>query len=76
MSVLSPKANDLADIREKEEEIVSLLREQRQQQQQYEKLYREQQQKLQEQAGKFTEEKKVCLVDLMPTIPRFFGQQL
>ena len=59
--LLGPAGEDLAEIKQQEQQIMNLLNEQRQQESEYQRLHVLQQQRLDEQTSSFTQERKVCL---------------
>ena len=60
VSLLNPAGEDLAEIKQQEQQIVSLLNEQRRQDNELQRLQMLQQQRLEEQSNSFTHERKVC----------------
>ena len=62
VSLLSPAGEDLAEIKQQEQQIVNLLNEQRRQESEMQRLHLLQQQRLEEQSNSFTHERKVCSV--------------
>ena len=61
---LSPREDDLAEIRQREQQLVDLLSAQKHQQQQYEELSKLQRERLEEQTL-FLEERKVRFLSIM-----------
>lgn len=62
VSLLSPAGEDLAEIKQQEQQIVNLLSEQQRQDNELQRLHLLQQQRLEEQSNSFTHERKVCRV--------------
>ena len=62
MNLLSPAGEDLAEIKQQEQQIVNLLNEQRRQENELQRLHVLQQQRLEEQSNSFTHERKVCSI--------------
>ena len=62
VNLLSPAGEDLAEIKQQEQQIVNLLNEQRRQENELQRLHLLQQQRLEEQSNSFTYERKVCAI--------------
>jgi len=62
VNLLSPAGEDLAEIKQQEQQIVNLLNEQRRQENELQRLHLLQQQRLEEQSNSFTHERKVCTI--------------
>ena len=62
VNLLSPAGEDLAEIKQQEQQIVNLLNEQRRQENELQRLHVLQQQRLEEQSNSFTHERKVCTI--------------
>ena len=62
VNLLSPAGEDLAEIKQQEQQIVNLLNEQRRQENELQRLHLLQQQRLEEQSNSFTYERKVCTI--------------
>ena len=68
VNLLSPAGEDLAEIKQQEQQIVSLLNEQRRQESELQRMHLLQQQRLEEQSNSFTHERKVCLSETTKTV--------
>ena len=73
VSLLSPAGEDLAEIKQQEQQIVNLLNEQRRQESELQRLHLLQQQRLEEQSNSFTHERKVCTIEATCTCKLLFG---
>ena len=62
VNLLSPAGEDLAEIKQQEQQIVNLLNEQRRQENELQRLHVLQQRRLEEQSNSFTHERKVCTI--------------
>lgn len=63
VSLLSPAGEDLAEIKQQEQQIVNLLNEQRRQESELQRLHQLQQRRLEEQSNSFTHERKVRMIN-------------